>query len=102
LGAVDADAAPDLGVYLQPIHLTAARERIQHKVYLRTIGYPSERFDACRETAGQNGWDVQDISCTHDMMIDEPQRLAHILTTSPRHHAPPDLRELGQLANLRK
>ena len=56
-------------------------KRIKHKVDLRTAGYRSTRFDACRETARQNGWDVQDISCAHDMMIDEPQHLAHILTT---------------------
>ena len=70
-----------IGAYFQPIHLTGGRERVGHKVYLRTTGYASERFDACRETARQNGWDVRDISCAHDMMIDEPQLLGHILTT---------------------
>jgi pimeloyl-ACP methyl ester carboxylesterase len=69
-----------IGVYLQPIHLTGARERVQHKVYLRTTGYRSKRFDACREMARQNGWYVQDISRAHDMMIDEPQLLAHTLS----------------------
>jgi pimeloyl-ACP methyl ester carboxylesterase len=70
-----------IGVYLQPIHLTGARERIKHKVYMRTTGYHSPRFDACRDTARNNGWIVQDISCAHDMMVDEPELLAHILTT---------------------
>lgn len=69
-----------IGVYLQPIHLTGARERIEHKIYLRTTVYGSKRFDACREMARQNGWHVQDISCAHDMMIDEPQFLAHTLS----------------------
>ena len=53
----------------------------KHKVYIRTTGYRSKRFDACRETARQSGWDVQDISCAHDMMVDEPELLAQILTT---------------------
>jgi len=70
-----------IGVYLQPILLTGARERIKHKIYMRTTGYHSPRFDACRDTAQNNGWIVQDISCAHDMMIDEPELLAHILTT---------------------
>jgi pimeloyl-ACP methyl ester carboxylesterase len=70
-----------IGVYLQAIHLTGARERIQKKVYLRTTGYRSKRFDACREMARQNGWDVRDISCAHDMMIDEPELLARTLST---------------------
>lgn len=69
-----------IGVYLQPIRLTGARERIGNKVYIRTTGYRSKRFDGCRDAARQNGWHVQDISCAHDMMIDEPQLLAHILT----------------------
>jgi len=69
-----------IGVYLQPILLTGARERIKHRVYMRTTGYHSPRFDACRDTAQNNGWIVQDISCAHDMMIDEPELLAHILT----------------------
>ncbi len=70
-----------IGTYFQPIQLTGARERIPRKVYIRTTGYHSARFDACRETARQNGWHVQDISCAHDMMLDEPQLLTHILTT---------------------
>jgi pimeloyl-ACP methyl ester carboxylesterase len=70
-----------IGVYLQPIHLTGARERIKHKLYMRTTGYHSPRFDACRDTARNNGWIVQDVSCAHDMMIDEPELLANILTT---------------------
>jgi pimeloyl-ACP methyl ester carboxylesterase len=70
-----------IGVYLQPILLTGARERIKHKVYMRTTGYHSPRFDACRNTARNNGWIVQDINCAHDMMIDEPELLANILTT---------------------
>lgn len=70
-----------IGVYLQPILLTGARERIKHKVYLRTTGYRSTRFDACRDAARNNEWIVQDISCAHDMMIDEPELLAHTLST---------------------
>ncbi len=100
VGAVDDDAASDWRV--PPTDSPhRARERIQHKVYIRTTGYRSTRFDACRETARQDGWHVQDISCAHDMMIDQPELLAHILSTlaadSERTRT-----VLGQLANLPK
>lgn len=92
-----------IGVYLQPILLTGARERIKHKIYMRTTGYHSPRFDACRDTARNNGWIMQDITCAHDMMIDEPELLANILTTlAATPLAARRFREVGQFSDSRR
>jgi pimeloyl-ACP methyl ester carboxylesterase len=77
---VDAMMTPQpIGASLQPIHLTGARERIATKLYIRTTGYPSHRFNECRDTARKNGWRVYETSCGHDMMVDEPEQLAELL-----------------------
>jgi pimeloyl-ACP methyl ester carboxylesterase len=71
-----------IGTYLTPIRLRGARERIEQKLYIRTTGYTSNRFNTCRDNARKTGWDIQEIPCTHDVMIDEPEQLADILLSS--------------------
>ncbi len=69
-----------LGVALQPIRLTGARERAARRTYIRTTLSPSPLFDRfASELRGREGWRVYDERCGHDMMVDQPQRLAQIL-----------------------
>jgi pimeloyl-ACP methyl ester carboxylesterase len=63
----------------QKVALAGARERIAKKSYIRAASYPSEPFDAAREKARGAGWGIYDVACGHDVMLDEPQRLAEIL-----------------------
>ena len=70
-----------VGVALQPIRLTGCREAIKKKLYIRTTKYMSDRFNQCRDDARATGWQVLETLSTHDMMIDEPQLLAHTLST---------------------
>jgi pimeloyl-ACP methyl ester carboxylesterase len=69
-----------VGVALSPIRLTGARERIASKTYIRTPNYPSVRFDADAEKVrARPGWEVMELPCGHDVMVDMPERLAEIL-----------------------
>jgi hypothetical protein len=63
----------------QKVTLTGARERVAKKSYIRAASYPSEPFDLAKAKAKRNGWRVYDVACGHDVMLDEPERLAEIL-----------------------
>jgi pimeloyl-ACP methyl ester carboxylesterase len=71
-----------IGTYLTTIRLAGARERIEQKLYIRTTGYVSSRFNECRDAARNTKWEIQERACTHDMMIDEPEHLAEILNVT--------------------
>ncbi|HYK05741.1 MAG TPA: alpha/beta fold hydrolase [Thermoanaerobaculia bacterium] len=88
-----------VGVALQPIRLTGCREAIKKKLYIRTTKYASDRFDQCREDARATGWQVLETPSTHDMMIDEPELLAHILAKFATTPVQPDFREVGQFSD---
>ena len=69
-----------LGAALQPIRLSGARERVAKRAYIRTSLSPSPVFDGFAEALrARGGWRVYDEACGHDMMVDQPQRLAEIL-----------------------
>jgi pimeloyl-ACP methyl ester carboxylesterase len=77
---VDAQCTPQpLKCFLQKLTLTRARERIANKVYIRATGYPSEPFDRAMADARAKGWRVHELACGHDVMLDQPERLAEIL-----------------------
>jgi pimeloyl-ACP methyl ester carboxylesterase len=77
---VDAQCTPQpLKCFLQKLTLTRARERVANKVYIRATGYPSEPFDLAMATARVKGWRVHELACGHDVMLDQPERLAEIL-----------------------
>ena len=71
-------------VLLQKPTLTRARERIANKVYIRATGYASEPFDRAMANARAKGWRVYEVACGHDVMLDQPERLADILQESLR------------------
>jgi pimeloyl-ACP methyl ester carboxylesterase len=75
-----------LGVSLQLIHLTGARERIATKVYIRARGFESASFEKAYRRAKRLGWRTMVLPCGHDVMIDEPGQLAQILADIASHH----------------
>lgn len=77
---VDAQCTPQpIQCGLQKLTLTGARERIATKSFIRATAYPSEPFDASLAKARARGWRSFEVACGHDVMLDEPERLAGIL-----------------------
>jgi len=74
--------AQPIGVSLEPISLTGARDRIAKKTYLRATGFPSTTFDDYYHQAKDEGWRTDEIDCGHDIMVDEPEWLAKMLVES--------------------
>lgn len=75
----DRSTRPLEGVYGIVRALTRARERIANKAFIRATNYPSEPFDRGLANARAKGWQVYKVACGHDVMLDEPERLAAIL-----------------------
>jgi pimeloyl-ACP methyl ester carboxylesterase len=78
---VDSKTTPQpVGVALQPIRLTGARDKVAKKTYIRAAAYPQEFFDKylgiCK---ADPSWRTVEIPCGHDIMVDMPERLAEAL-----------------------
>jgi pimeloyl-ACP methyl ester carboxylesterase len=78
---VDSKVTPQpVGVALQPIRLTGARDKVAKKTYIRAASYPQATFDkylgVCK---ADRTWRTFEISCGHDVMVDMPERLAEVL-----------------------
>ena len=83
---VDAQCTPQpIGCMLQKLTLTGARERIAHHAYIRATAYPSEPFDRGLAKARAQGWRTYEVPCGHDVMLDQPERLAAILSEVAAH-----------------
>ncbi|MGE5539137.1 MAG: alpha/beta fold hydrolase [Gemmatimonas sp.] len=77
---LDSKATPQpIGVSLQPIALTGARDRIAKRAYIRARGYPNPNFDAAYDRCKAAGWNVFEVPCGHSVMIEMPDRLIEIL-----------------------
>ncbi len=78
---VDSQATPQpIGVSLNPIKLTGARERVAKKTYIRATGYAHQHFDRYyAQTRADPSWRTYEVSCGHVVMLDMPERLAEIL-----------------------
>ncbi|RZS86658.1 alpha/beta fold hydrolase [Pigmentiphaga kullae] len=70
-----------LGVSLQPVKLTGARERVKRKLYVRTPEFPQPVFDQAYESCKADpGWQTLVMhGCGHDPMIDKPMELSEAL-----------------------
>jgi len=85
---VDAQCTPQpIGCMLQKLTLTGARERIAHHAYIRATAYPNEPFDRALAKARAQGWRTYEVPCGHDVMLDQPERLAAILSEVAAHAA---------------
>jgi pimeloyl-ACP methyl ester carboxylesterase len=78
---VDSLATPQpIGTMTEGIKLTGARDCIARKIYIRAVGYPNVSFDkAYARVKADRSWSTYEVSCGHDVMIDEPDRLTDIL-----------------------
>jgi pimeloyl-ACP methyl ester carboxylesterase len=74
-----------IGVSVDPIKLTGAREKVRSKVYVRTPLFPQPRFDTALErcTADPTWTTVIMDGCGHDPMIDVPERVCKLLESLP-------------------
>jgi pimeloyl-ACP methyl ester carboxylesterase len=69
-----------LGVSLQPIRLTGARDRVPKKTYILAETYNSPNFRPYYEKCQADPtWNTYAVPCGHDVMVDMPDRLAEIL-----------------------
>lgn len=77
-----AKATPQpIGVSLDPIKLTGARERIAKKTYIRARGFPNPNFDGFYDACKAAGWTVFDVESGHNVQVEMPDRLTEILLT---------------------
>ncbi len=78
---VDEKMTPQpIGVSVQPLHLTGARDRVPKKAYVRARKYAQPDFDRWyNQCAKDPTWKVFDLNCGHDAMIDMPQEVTDIL-----------------------
>ncbi len=69
-----------IGVTMQPIRLTGARDRVARKTYVRALKHPSMNFDAALARCKlDSSWRVFENDWGHDMMVDQPEALAQFL-----------------------
>jgi pimeloyl-ACP methyl ester carboxylesterase len=69
-----------IGVSMQPIRLTGARDRVAKKAYIRASDSPSRRFDQYYANAQEtSGWRTFKIDSGHDVMVDAPDQLTELL-----------------------
>ncbi len=70
-----------VGVALQPIRLTGAREKVARKTYIRAPKYPQPSFDQYYAAKKADPtWRTLEVTSGHDVMVDIPERLVEILT----------------------
>ncbi len=87
MSAADSDwllakATPQpIGVSLDAIKLTGARERVAKKAYIRARNFQNPNFDAFYEKAKDAGWQVFDLPSGHNIQVEMPDRLTEILLT---------------------
>jgi pimeloyl-ACP methyl ester carboxylesterase len=69
-----------IGVSLQPIKLTGARDRIARKAYILATGYNNPPFVAAHAALKDDPtWRLFKLPCHHDVMVEIPEELAGIL-----------------------
>jgi pimeloyl-ACP methyl ester carboxylesterase len=68
-----------IGVSLDPIKLTGARERVAKATYIRARGYANPQFDIFYNTAKASNWSVFDLPCGHNVQVEMPEQLTQIL-----------------------
>jgi pimeloyl-ACP methyl ester carboxylesterase len=69
-----------IGVSLQSLTLTGARDKVAKKAYIRARGYPNPTYDAAyKKLQADKSWRLYEVPCGHSVMIDMPDRLTEIL-----------------------
>ena len=66
--------------FTEPLRVTDAYQTIARKVYVRAPAYAHPAIDAAyQRVRGDRGWKTFEVSCGHDLMIDQPAELAALL-----------------------
>jgi hypothetical protein len=67
--------------FTEKLKVTGAFQKIARKTYIRTMNCPTfaATLDKVRSDAS---WKTCVVDCAHDVMIDEPDELAHLLVNS--------------------
>ena len=81
LAWVDSKLTPQpIGVSLQPIRMTGARDRVPKKSYILASGYNNPPFVKCYEALkSDQSWRLFDLPCHHDVMVQMPNELSDVL-----------------------
>lgn len=79
---LQAKATPQpIGVSLDPIKLSGARDRIAKKAYIRARGFANPNFDSFYDICKAEGWSVFDLPSGHNVQVEMPDQLTDILLT---------------------
>ncbi|MGD8322802.1 MAG: alpha/beta fold hydrolase [Gammaproteobacteria bacterium] len=66
--------------FKQPIRLTGGISKIDSITYIRATGFEEgSPFPPFLEKARASGWSTHEVSCGHDVMVDEPEELSRLL-----------------------
>ena len=66
--------------FTEPLRVTDAYQTIAKKVYVRAPAFSQVSFDAAyRRVRGDRSWKTLEVSCGHDLMLDQPTELAELL-----------------------
>jgi pimeloyl-ACP methyl ester carboxylesterase len=72
--------AQPIATFTDQIALTGARDRVARKAYIRAKSYANPGFDrAYGALRFEPSWRTYEVSCGHDVMVDQPERLTEIL-----------------------
>jgi hypothetical protein len=67
-------------VWMQPIALSGARDRVAKKTYIRATANPQATFERHFQSVETDpSWRTYGVPCGHDIMVDMPNRLVEIL-----------------------
>lgn len=83
---VDRQCTPQsIDCWRQPSRLDGDHARIPTILYVLATGWGGAQppFDSHYRKALELGWQTMQVGCGHDVMLDEPTRLADILTGAP-------------------
>ena len=69
-----------IGVAMQKMRLTGARDRVAKKTYVRALKHPSANFDRALAACKADGsWRIHELDSGHDLMVDQPEMLTQLL-----------------------
>jgi pimeloyl-ACP methyl ester carboxylesterase len=85
-----------IGVWSDRLHLTGAMDRVPRKLYIwaSRSQFPDRRPEA-EALRARKDWDVQEMPCGHDVMVDMPDELVDILIAIGARGASPTEGELN-------
>ena len=66
--------------FTESIRVTGAYQAIAKKAYVRAPAFPQTSFDAAYQRCrADRSWKTSEVSCGHDVMLDQPAELAELL-----------------------